>query len=155
MIDKVKVIELVKERLDEEMFLIDVSVNERNVIDIFIDSFDGVTIAQCMSVSRNVEHNFDREEEDFELHVSSPGLTESFKVREQYVKYTNRDIEVVTTLSDKKLEGLLLEVNEEGIILETSSQEKVEGHKKKQLVIKKHNLKYDEITTAKPVISFK
>ena len=108
-----------------------------------------------ISVSRNVEHNLDREEEDFELHVSSPGLTESFKVREQYLKYTNREIEVKTLLSEKKLEGLLLEVNEEGIILETSSREKVEGHKKKQLVIKKHNLKYDEIATAKPVISFK
>ncbi len=155
MIDKAKVIQLVKERLDDKMFIVDVSVNERNVINIFIDSFEGVTIEQCISVSRNVEHNFDREEEDFELHVSSPGLTEGFRVREQYIKYTNRNIEVQTTLSDKKLEGTLLEVNDEGIVLETSGREKVEGHKKKQLVVKKHNLKYDEITTAKPVISFK
>jgi len=155
MIDKAKVIRLVEERLDDKMFIVDVSVNERNVINVYIDSFEGVTIEQCISVSRNVEHNFDREEEDFELHVSSPGLTEGFRVREQYIKYTNRNIEVQTTLSDKKLEGTLLEVNDEGIVLETSGREKVEGHKKKQLVVKKHNLKYDEITTAKPVISFK
>lgn len=155
MIDKARVIELVKERLDEKMFLVDVAVNERNIINVFIDSFDGVTIEQCISVSRNVEHNFDREEEDFELHVSSPGLTEGFRVREQYIKYINRDIEVLTKQTDKKLEGLLLEVNEEGITLETSSREKLEGHKKKQLLVKKHNLKYDEIITAKAVISFK
>jgi len=155
MIDKATVIRLVKERLNEGMFVVDISINERNVINVYIDSFEGVTIKQCISVSRNVEHNLDREEEDFELHVSSPGLTEGFKVREQYVKYTNRDIEVLTTLSDKKLEGMLLEVNNEGIVLETSGREKVEGHKKKQLIVKKHNLKYDEITSAKAVISFK
>ncbi len=155
MIDKAKVIRLVEERLDENMFLVELSVNERNVINVFIDSFDGVTIEQCISVSRNVEHNFDREEEDFELHVSSPGLNEGFKVREQYKKNINRNIEVLTTLSDKKLEGLLLEVNDDGIVLETSDREKVDGHKKKQLIVKKQYLKYDEITTAKAVISFK
>lgn len=158
MIDKAKVIRLVEERmneLDEKMFLVEVSINERNIINVFIDSFDGVTIKQCISVSRNVEHNLDREEEDFELHVSSPGLSESFKVREQYIKYTNRNIEIVTSLSDKKLDGKLLEVNDTGIVLETSGREKVEGHKKKQLIVKKHSLKYDEIETAKAVISFK
>ena len=52
-----------------------------------------ITIEQCIAISRNVEHNLDREEEDFELQVSSPGLTESFKVFEQYKKYTGRNIE--------------------------------------------------------------
>ena len=155
MIDKTQIIKLVKERLDEKMFIVDVAVNERNVINVFIDSFDGVTIDQCVSVSRNVEHNLDREEEDFELHVSSPGLTESFKVKQQYFKYQGRDIEVETKVSSKKLEGVLLEAGEEGIILETSYREKVEGHKKKQLIVKKHNLKYEEIKSAKAVISFK
>lgn len=155
MIDKAEVIRLVEERLDEKMFLIEVSINKRNVINVFIDSFDGLTIKQCVSVSRNVEHNLDREEEDFELHVSSPGLSEGFVVKEQYIKYTGRDVEVITMASEKKLEGVLLEVGEEGIVLETSSREKVEGHKKKQLVVKKHNLKYDEIKSTKAVVSFK
>lgn len=155
MIDKARVIELVKERLDEKMFLVEVSINERNVINVFIDSFDGLTIDQCVSVSRNVEHNLDREEEDFELHVSSPGLTESFKVKEQYTKYTGRSVEVVSINSDKKLEGILLETGEEEIVVETSARERVEGHKKKQLVVKKHNLKYDEIKSIKAAISFK
>jgi len=154
MIDKAQVISLVKERLEEQMFLVDVRVNERNVIDVFIDSFEGLTIDQCVAVSRHVEHSFDREEEDFELHVSSPGLTEGFRVKEQYIKYTGRKIEVVTA-DDKKLEGTLLEIGDSDFVLETSSREKVEGHKKKQLVVRKHILKYDEIKSAKASISFK
>lgn len=154
MIDKKEVIRLVEERLEEGMFLVEIAVNERNVINVFIDSFDGLTIDQCIAVSRHVEHSFDREVEDFELHVSSPGLTEGFKVKEQYIKYTNREIEVVVE-DNKKLEGTLIEVGDTDFILETSSREKVEGHKKKQLIVKKHKLKYDEINSAKAFISFK
>ena len=154
MIDKALILSLVKERLEDKMFLVDIKVNERNVIDVFIDSSDGLPISQCVAISRHVEHSLDREDEDFELHVSSPGLTEGFKVKEQYIKYTGRQIEVVKE-GVKKMEGTLIEAGETGFVLETSTREKVEGHKKKQLIVKKHNLKYDEIQSAKAVISFK
>jgi len=154
MIDKAKVISLVNERLEDGMFLVDIAVNERNVINVFIDSFNGLTIDECIAVSRHVEHSFDREEDDFELHVSSPGLTEGFKVKQQFEKYKNRGVEIIIE-DDKKLEGILIEVGDDDFELETSSREKVEGHKKKQLIVKKHILKYDEIKSAKAVISFK
>ena len=154
MIDKAQIISLVNERLEDKMFLVDITVNERNVIDVFIDSFDGLPISKCVEISRHVEHSLDREENDFELHVSSPGLTHGFKVKEQYIKYTGRQIEV-TTKEDKKLEGALIETGETDFVLETSSSEKVEGHKKKQLIVRKHILKYDEVKSAKAVISFK
>jgi len=145
---------LVKEKLDDKMFLVEITVNERNVINIFVDSYDGLTIEQCVNISRHVEHSFDREEEDFELQVSSPGLSEKFKVKEQYIKYVGRAINVVTE-TDTELEGVILGATDEGIILETSSRELVDGHKKKQLVVKQHHLKYNEIKSAKAVISFK
>jgi ribosome maturation factor RimP len=154
MIDKEKVIKLVEEKLDEKMFLVDVSVSKTNAIDVFVDGFDGMTIEKCIEISRNVEHNLDREEEDFSLQVSSPGLTESFKVKQQYVKYQGREVEVVTG-SGEQITGTLIEVSDEEITVETSSREKVEGHKKKQLIVKKHTIKYDGIKSAKAVISFK
>lgn len=154
MIDKAIVQRLVEEKLENKMFLVEITVNERNVINIFIDSYDGLTIDQCVAVSRHVEHSLDREEEDFELQVSSPGLSEKFKVKEQFFKYVGRLIEVVAS-NDEKLEGTILEANADGIVLETSAREIPEGHKKKQLVIKQHNFKYDEIKSAKAVISFK
>ncbi len=154
MIAKEIIEKLVREKLDERMFIVEINVSSTNVIHIFVDSYDGMTIEQCIAISRNVEHNLDREEEDFALEVSSPGLTESFKVKEQYIKYTEKAIKVVTA-DDQKLEGLLKSTSDEGIVLETSEKEKVEGQKKKQLVVKEYNLKYDDIKSAKAVISFK
>ncbi|WP_167614320.1 ribosome assembly cofactor RimP [Maribellus sediminis] len=145
---------LVRERLDEKMFIVEISVSKSNAIRVYVDGFDGITIEQCIAISRNVEHNLDREEEDFELEVSSPGLTESFKVLEQYIKYTGREIEVLPE-EGEKLTGLLKVADENGIVLETSKREKVEGHKKKQLVVKDYKFKYNEIKSAKAVISFK
>jgi len=154
MIDKAIVKKLVEEMLDNKMFLVEINVSQRNVINVFVDSYDGLTIEQCISISRHVEHSFDREEEDFELQVSSPGLSEKFKVKEQFYKYIGREIEIVT-ISDVELEGVIQSATDEGIILETSVRELVEGQKKKQLVVKQHHLKYDEIKSAKAVISFK
>jgi ribosome maturation factor RimP len=154
MIDSDLVKKLVEERLDDKMFLVEITVNERNVINVFVDSYDGLTIDQCINISRHVEHSLDRDEEDFELQVSSPGLSAKFKVKEQYYKYKGRSVEVVTN-ADVELEGIILSATEEGIVLETSTRELVEGNKKKQLVVKQHQLKYDEIKSAKAVISFK
>jgi ribosome maturation factor RimP len=154
MIDKAIVKKLVEEMLDNKMFLVEITVSQRNVINVFVDSYDGLTIEQCISISRHVEHSFDREEEDFELQVSSPGLSEKFKVKEQHYKYIGREIEVVT-VSDVEFEGVIQSATDEEIILETSARELVEGQKKKQLVVKQHHLKYDEIKSAKAVISFK
>jgi len=154
MIAKEIIEKLVKEKLDERMFIVDISVSSTNVIHIFVDSYDGMTIEQCIAISRHVEHSFDREEEDFALEVSSPGLTESFKVKEQYVKYTGKAIKIVTS-DDQKLEGLLKSALDSGVVLETSGKGKVEGQKKKQLIVKEYNINYDDIKSAKAVISFK
>jgi ribosome maturation factor RimP len=154
MIDKAEVVKLVEGKLEENMFLIDVTVNKLNKINVFVDCFDGLTISQCVAISRHVEHSFDREKEDFELHVSSPGLTESFKVKEQFYKYKGREVEILNS-TNIKYTGLLKDANEEEIVLETSTREKVEGHKKKQLIVKQHIFKYEEMKSAKAVISFK
>ncbi len=101
----------------------------RNVINVFVDSFNGLTIEKCVEISRHVEHSLNRDEEDFEFSVSSPGLTESFKVKEQYHKYKGKSIEVVTN-ENVKLGGILLHANDEGIVLETSSKKKLKVIKK-------------------------
>lgn len=154
MIDENKVRKLVEDKLEKNMFLVNVSVSKSNLINIFVDNFDGLTIDQCVAISRHVEHSLDRETEDFELQVSSPGLTEAFAVNQQYLKNIGREIEVLTTNGDK-LTGVLKEADSEKVKLESRRREKVEGHKKKQLVVREFEIKYDEIKTAKAVISFK
>ncbi|HKJ78016.1 MAG TPA: ribosome assembly cofactor RimP, partial [Prolixibacteraceae bacterium] len=135
MVDKTLVEKLVKEKLEEKMFLVGISVSSSNKINVFVDSFDGLTIDHCVKISRHVEHSLDREQEDFELQVSSPGLTESFVVKEQYVKNIGRGLEIVAN-DGQNFSGELKEAGQEKILLESRSREKVEGHKKKQLVVK-------------------
>lgn len=154
MIDKEKIEKLVREKLEGRMFLVDVQVSASNSVRVYIDNMEGVTIDQCVAVSRHIEQNLDRETEDFELQVSSPGLSETFKVKEQYFKNKGRQVEV-ELVSGQSLNGLLKSATPENIILETSSHEKVEGHKKKQLVVKENQIEYSDIKNAKVVVSFK
>ena len=90
MISKQKVIALAQERIDElgnGNYLVEVKISSKNAISVKMDNLhSGVSIKDCVSVSRNIEHNLDRESEDFELQVSSPGLDHPFKVIEQYQK---------------------------------------------------------------------
>ncbi len=154
MIDKAKIVQLVSEKLEDGMFLVEIQVNAMNIIKVYIDSFEGITIEQCVAVSRHVEHNLDREKDDFELQVSSPGLSEPLKVKEQYIKNTGRQLELVTR-TGHQLTGILKATAPEYIFIETSTLEKVEGYKKKQLTVKEHQIEYSEIKSAKVVVSLK
>lgn len=154
MIRKDRVIELVSEKLDKDMFIVDVSVTSTNVIQVFVDGFEGMPIEKCIEISRNVEHNLDRDEEDFELQVSSPGLTEPFKVLQQFQKNEGKEIEL-QTIEGQVLKGVVKNVSENDIEVETKTKEKVEGHKKKQLITRNYIFKYEEIKSAKATISFK
>lgn len=154
MITKQKITELVEEVMTDGLFLVDLIVAPGNAIKVIIDGDTGVTISTCVKVSRQVEGNLDREVEDFSLEVMSAGLDQPFRVERQYHKYLNKSIEVIDQ-NDIKLEGILKEVTSEGIQLETSKREKVEGKKKKQLIIRQHQFSYDQIKSAKCVISFK
>jgi ribosome maturation factor RimP len=104
-------------------------------------------------MSRHVESNLDREKEDFELHVSSPGLDRPLKTLRQYKKYTGKELSVATR-DGKKYSGKLLKASEEGIELESRSKEAVEGKKGKQLIIRNINLTFNQIKETKVVISF-
>ena len=61
-----------------------------NVIEIYIDAPNHILIVDCVELSRYVEGCLDREKDDFELQVSSPGATEAFKVVPQYKKYVGK-----------------------------------------------------------------
>ena len=153
MADKGKITELVKGLLEEDMFLVGIDVNSSNVIRVFIDSFSGLTIEDCALFHRKLEEKLDRDIEDFELQVSSPGLSESFSVREQYLKNIGRSLEMITN-DGTKVTGVLKSVGDNNFFIEYSAKERVEGHKKKQLVIKEYKFEYNEIKSAKVIVTF-
>jgi len=153
MIDKVKIAELVNEKLADDQFLVDVTISASNEIHIMVDSDTGISINQIVEISRHVESNLDREAEDFELSVFSAGLTEPFRLVRQYKKNVGKEIEVLLT-NGQKLNGLLIGVEEQAIDLEITTNEKIEGSKKKELVTKVHHLEYSEIKEAKKILKF-
>ena len=61
MVSKEKVIALAQERikeLDNGNYLVKVSISSKNVINVKMDNINGgVSIKDCVSVSRNIEHN--------------------------------------------------------------------------------------------------
>ena len=142
--------------VDGSNFIVDISVKPGNKITILLDNDKGVSISDCVIMSRHVEFNLDRESEDFELNVMSPGLTEPFKTLRQYQKYIEKQVDVVTK-ENKKLSGKLLSVNEEGILLETKNINQ-KGPKSKEKteksVLNNINLTFNQIKETKVVISF-
>lgn len=153
MIEKERITQLAEEKLDKGQFLVEVNISASNVIHVIIDGTNGVTINKCVEVSRNIEHNLDRETEDFELQVMSAGLGQPFKVHQQFVKNEGKEVEVVTTEGIKH-SGIMMNVDTQGFDLEVTRKEKVEGQKTKQLVTRMLHFKFEEIKEAKNIIKF-
>ena len=120
MISKKEIVKLAEERikeLDNGNYLVDVTVSLKNAISVKMDNLNGgVSVKDCVSVSRNIEHNLDREKEDFELQVSSPGLDKPSMVMQQYLKNIGKQVSVVT-LGNVTLTGELVEASQKEISL--------------------------------------
>ena len=160
MITETQIRQLVLEKLEgTSQFLVEAKVAGGNKINVMVDAPEGMPIKDVVSISRHIEGSFDREKEDFELTVSSPGLDLPFKVLQQYLKYIGKEVEVKAG-SGKRVEGILLSADEEGIVVETSEKLKLEGKKKKELVVTQHVFKFEstelsqKINECKVVITF-
>lgn len=158
MIQKDLVRKLAQERIDErfpEVFIVDISISAKNSINVDLDKEGSyVSIEECMAISRNIEHNLDREEQDFELQVSSAGLDKPFRVLKQYIKNIDRKVDVVMK-DGAKLSGILRAADDKNITLETTRVEKLEGSKKKETIVEQNVLALAKIKETKIVISFK
>ena len=157
MISKKEVVKLAKDRiqeLDNGNYLVDVTISPKNSIIVKMDNLNGgVSVKDCVSVSRNIEHNLDREQEDFELQVSSPGLDQPFVVMQQYLKNIGKQVSV-TTQTNETLMGELVEVTKKEISIKELKVEKNKTTKKKEQIENIHQLLMDEIRETKLIISF-
>jgi ribosome maturation factor RimP len=119
MIEKQKIQGLVEEIVrGTGIFLVSVKVSNANRIIVLADKNEGITIDECATIHRHIENGFDRDKEDFELQVSSPGLDMPFVVIEQYYKNEGRKVEV-TDNEGSKFIGNLKNVTGGGFELET------------------------------------
>jgi ribosome maturation factor RimP len=155
MIDKKFLITHVEQFLEgSDNYLIDVIINPGNIISIEIDNNNGVNIDDCVELSRYIESQLDRDQEDFELTVGSVGLTSPFKMLKQYQKNIGNEVEVLTK-KGVKLTGVLKSANDESFTITIAKKERLEGAKRKTEVIEDLHFKYEEIKYTKYLIRFK
>ena len=151
MITKEKVQFLVEEVLSDDMFIVDITVGAANQILVSVDSDAGISVGECVQISRHVEGSLDREVEDFSLEVSSPGLSTPLKVLRQYLKNIGREVEVVTNTGEKQ-KGVLKSADSDGFVLSFVVKGKVNGIKVEES--KSLTYSFDQIKTVKIIISF-
>src|ERR1700722_8372940 len=152
--ETVKTIEgLVQNILEGEpgYFLVEVRIKPTNNVKVFLDGDNGISIEKCVQVNRALYKKLEDmalfPNGDFSLEVSSPGLDEPLKLHRQYRKNIGRQVEL--TLQDgSKAEGRLLEVGEDGIIVEETKGK----NKKKEIV--NHTFLFENIKTTKIQVVF-
>lgn len=154
MINKEHILELANAHLDKgPVYVTGIRIGADNQINVFIDGDNGVTIADCVALSRAIEGALDREKEDFALDVSSHGASNPLILPRQYTRHIGRDFEV--RLADGgKTEGTLVSVNDEGLVLENTVREKKSLGKGKVDVTHRTALPWPQVKEARIKLRF-
>jgi ribosome maturation factor RimP len=140
MINEETITELIGQHIDgTDIFLVDVAVKAGNAIRIQVDRPDGISIDECVRISRYLNEQMDGDVEDYSLEVSSPGLGSPFKVKQQYEKNLGRSIDILYT-DGTRTSGKLEAVSDEGVVLQAKRGVQ--------------EIKFEEIKTAKAILSF-
>lgn len=146
MIDKIKVLEIVSEALEgTDKYLISLKITPDNRIYVDLDGDSGINIDDCIEVSRKVENALNRDEEDFELNVSSAGADAPLKMPRQYRRHVGRELEVVSFTGETYL-GTLTQCDNDTFVLQTKGTKKVAP----QVL----TFNYADVKTAKIVLKF-
>lgn len=132
----------------EGFFLVKAEVKGANRIEVEVDhDSEPVDIDTIVALTKHIEAGLDREKEDFELEVSSAGLTTPLVGVRRYRKFIGKELEVLLKKGVKK-KGVLVSADEEGFVLEVIRMEKPEGARRKQQVVHQLPLKYEEVKQA-------
>lgn len=151
---KDKVRQLLDTALQERpsLFLIDLAITDAGKINVYIDGDQGITLQDCIDVSRAIEHNLDREEQDFALEVASVGVGSPLKMVRQYIKNIGRTLIVKT--ESQTIEAELVAANDNFITLSWQAREPKKIGKGKETVQKTLEIPYSEIKEAIVTIIF-
>ncbi|MGM0647724.1 MAG: ribosome assembly cofactor RimP [Bacteroidota bacterium] len=152
MIDKQHIEELIESKLENtSYYLVGCTVSKDNQIMVVLDGDNDVSIDQCSSISRYLVSRLDRDQEDYELQVTSYGADKPLLMHRQYRKYLNRSLVLLTT-DDEIVEGTLLSVDQHKLEVEPIIKPKKKGMKSKRGDIRSFLLK--ELKEIKPVMKF-
>ncbi len=140
-----------------DLYVVDCTCNTQNEVELLLDSDSKVSLDDCITLSRAVEAEFDRDVEDFQLTVASAGIGSEIKLLRQYPKLIGRSVEVLLK-SGVKVIGELKEATEAGVKVGYEKREMVEmpsGKKKKQMVDVEESYAFGDIKFVKEYLDFK
>jgi len=106
---------------DFDAFLVDLTIQQgrkRKVVQVFVDTDQGITVDQCAEISRRLAKELDGRNMipgPYELHVSSPGLEKPLKLLRQYRKNVGRKFRVRlrTEAEPRTIEAILEAVEDD------------------------------------------
>lgn len=149
LISKEHILSLAAEHLKQsKVYVTGIKIGADNHINLFIDGDEGVTIADCVALSRAIEGSLDRDKEDFALDVSSHGATTPLVMPRQYKKHVGRTFEI--KLNDgEKAEGELIRCDDNEIEIQFTVRENKPVGKGKIDVTKQQIIKYGQIKESK------
>jgi ribosome maturation factor RimP len=134
---------------DPSSFLVEVRITPGNHIKVYLDGDAGITIDKCVALNRALYKQLEESDVypggDFSLEVSSAGLDEPLKLRRQYQKNINRNVEVVM-LDGQKIVGKLVNVTDNDIT--------VDEYKGKKKEVTSHTILFDNIKSTKVQVVF-
>jgi ribosome maturation factor RimP len=141
MIEKNNIEKIVNEFIKgTDIFLVAVKISSANRITVLVDTMKGITIDECAAIHRHLDKSLDRDLEDFEMQVSSPGLDMPFGVIDQYYKNEGRKVEV-TDNDGERFTGSLKNVTTGGFELETG--------------VKELSFNFDQVKSTKVILTIK
>ena len=135
------------------IFLVDLKISNDKSINVILDGDKEVNIKDCINISRAIEFDLDRDEEDFSLKVASAGLGSPLKLPRQYRKNLGRKLEVISS-DGLKFMGELTHVKEDAIELQWKQREPKPIGKGKVTVTKNKTIAFNEINQSKVIIKF-
>jgi ribosome maturation factor RimP len=139
---------------DESFYVVDVVASVKRQPGKVLVAIDGdgtVTIDDCAELSHKLSEALDKDnllEENYQLEVTTPGLDQPLKLLRQYRKNVGRGLKVRIKEDSQPVEGTLVRVNEDSIVLQQGG-----GGKKKET--KEVEIPFSDIEKAFVTISFK
>ncbi len=127
-----------------DCYLVELNLNNKNRVEVFLDCDSGLSINKCVSISRLISKELDGIDliaEKYNLEVSSPGLDRPL-VKRQYVKNIGKFISV-TDKNNNVYEGKLMNTYDDCIELE------IEDKKNKKLL----TINFNEIELSKIILN--
>ncbi|MFM2214122.1 MAG: Ribosome maturation factor RimP [Bacteroidota bacterium] len=151
---KEKVTQLLEQELQVKtsLFLVDITISENYKITITLDGDSGVNLQDCIDVSRSIENNLDREEQDYSLEVASAGVSSPLKLVRQFKKNIGRTLKVKTNA--ETIEAKLVQATDESVLLTWTAREPKKIGKGKETVEHSREIPYSEIKEAIVIIIF-